>query len=439
MSLRIVKRALCAALLLSAAPIVAATPGSAPLQFGQAASVADPAVAAFYQRRGNQPLWLTPANRGAAATLVNLLRRAELDGLASGPALAAEAEAAIARAAGGNAGEILAAEHLLSAVWVRYVNALRTPSAGMTYADSSLAPRRPGAELILHQAGAASSLAEHVTSIARVNPIYAELRDAAWAQAQAAGGIDARILANLERARALPGSGRYVLVDAAAARLYMVDNGEVVDSMKVVVGKPDSQTPMIASRIHYATLNPYWNVPGDLTQKLIAPRVLAEGVKYLKARGYQVLSGFEEDAAVLDPSSVDWKAVADGRLEVRVRQLPGGSNAMGDVKLFFENSGGIFLHDTPDKALFAKAQRNFSNGCVRLEDARRLTRWLAGSELRPTSAEPEQHVRLRQGVPIYITYLTAQASGGQLTFLDDVYGHDVGTRVAGNSFAVTAR
>jgi murein L,D-transpeptidase YcbB/YkuD len=112
---------------------------------------------------------------------------------------------------------------------------------------------------------------------------------------------------------------------------------------------------------------------------------------------------------------------------------------MGDVKLFFTNSGGIFLHDTPDKALFAKAQRNFSNGCVRLEDAHRLTRWLAGSELQPTSAAPEQHVRLRQSVPIYITYLTAQAQGGQLTFLDDVYGRDVGTRVAGSSFAVSAR
>jgi murein L,D-transpeptidase YcbB/YkuD len=196
---------------------------------------------------------------------------------------------------------------------------------------------------------------------------------------------------------------------------------------------------MLASRIHYATLNPYWNVPSDLTRKLIAPRVLADGVGYLRAKGYEVLSSYEEDAAKVDPSTIDWNAVADGRVQLRVRQLPGGSNAMGDVKLFFSNSGGIFLHDTPDKALFAKAQRNFSNGCVRLEDAARLTRWLTGSELRATSDAPEQHVKLRNSVPIYITYLTAQANGGQLTFLDDVYGRDMGTRVAGSSYADIAR
>lgn len=439
MSLRNVKRALCAALLLSAAPaIAAATPGSAPLQFGQAAVAGDPAVASFYQRRGNQPLWLTPGNRSAAATLVNLLRRGELDGLSSGPALAAEAEAALARASGGGRAEVMVAEHLLSTLWVRYVTALKAPSSGMTYADPSLAPRSPRAELILIQAGEAPALAQHVAKVSQVNPVYAQLRDAAWAHAQTAGGVDARVLANLERARALPSSGRYVLVDAAAARLYMLDGGRIVDSMKVVVGKPDSQTPVLASRIHYATLNPYWNVPADLTQKLIAPRVLAGGVAYLRNKGYEVLSSFEEDAETIDPSTVDWKAVADGRTQIRVRQLPGGGNALGDVKLLFTNSGGIFHHDTPDKALFAKEQRNFSNGCVRLEDARRLTRWLAGSDLQPSSSAPEQHVKLTEGVPIYITYLTAQAQGGQLTFLDDVYGKDLGTRVAG-SFVDVAR
>jgi murein L,D-transpeptidase YcbB/YkuD len=230
-----------------------------------------------------------------------------------------------------------------------------------------------------------------------------------------------------------------VLVDTAAARLYMLDGGQVVDSMKVVVGKPDSQTPMIASRIHYATLNPYWNVPADLTRKLIAPRVLSEGMSYLKSKGYEVLSGFEDDAVVVDPASVDWKAVADGRAQARVRQLPGGSNAMGDVKLFFVNSGGIFLHDTPDKALFAKEQRNFSNGCVRLEDAQRLTRWLAGSQLQASSSAPEQHVQLRQSVPIYITHLTARAEGGQLTFLDDAYGRDIGATQVAGGFTTTAR
>ena len=79
-----------------------------------------------------------------------------------------------------------------------------------------------------------------------------------------------------------PAHGRYVLVDAASARLYMVEDGEIRDSMRVIVGKPDSQTPTIASKIYYATLNPYWNVTPDLVRTLIAPNVLSQGFSLFK-------------------------------------------------------------------------------------------------------------------------------------------------------------
>lgn len=202
-----------------------------------------------------------------------------------------------------------------------------------------------------------------------------------------------------------PSRGRYLLVDAASARLFMVEDGRVVDAMKVIVGKPDAQTPTIASKIYYATLNPYWNVPADLAQKIIAPRVLEQGVGYLKQHGYQVLAGFDEDAPEISPRDVDWKAVAAGRATVKVRQLPGPGNSMGQVKFGFPNGFGIFLHDTPKKELFASDQRAVSNGCVRLEDAPRLARWLLGREPVAASSEPEQHVALPRAVPIYITYL----------------------------------
>src|SRR5687768_7327602 len=106
-----------------------------------------------------------------------------------------------------------------------------------------------------------------------------------------------------------PARGRYLLVDAASARLFMVEDGQVRDSMRVIVGKPEAQTPTLASKIYYATFNPYWNVPADLARKLIAPNVLKQGVGYLKARGYQVLASFDEDAPVISPDEVDWKAV----------------------------------------------------------------------------------------------------------------------------------
>jgi murein L,D-transpeptidase YcbB/YkuD len=189
----------------------------------------------------------------------------------------------------------------------------------------------------------------------------------------------------------------------------MVEDGQVVDSMRVIVGKPEAQTPTISSKIYYATLNPYWNVPADLARKIIAPRVLKDGVSYLRDHGYQVLASFDDGAPEISPDEVDWKAVAAGRETVKIRQLPGPGNSMGQVKFGFPNSHSIFLHDTPKKELFASDERAISNGCVRLEDAPRLARWLLGQDPQMVAAGiPEQHVALPRAVPIYITYLDQQ-------------------------------
>jgi murein L,D-transpeptidase YcbB/YkuD len=218
-----------------------------------------------------------------------------------------------------------------------------------------------------------------------------------------------------------PQRGRYVLVDAASARLFMVENGQVRDSMKVIVGKAEAQTPTIASQIYYATLNPYWNVPDDLARTIIAPNVLKYGVSYLRDKRYEVLDSFGEHANKIDPKDVDWKAVAAGRRTVKVRQLPGAGNSMGEVKFGFPNAHGIFLHDTPKKELFQNAERSLSNGCVRLEDAPRLARWLLGRDPSALDADvPEQHVALPRATPIFITYLNGNAdqvaSASQMSF-----------------------
>jgi murein L,D-transpeptidase YcbB/YkuD len=119
---------------------------------------------------------------------------------------------------------------------------------------------------------------------------------------------------------------------------------------------------------------------------------------------------------------------------VHVRQKPGPRNSMGTIKYEFPNPYGIYLHDTPLKQLFAKDKRTLSLGCIRLEDAARLGRWLLQGPIPTDLADsPEQHRQLPRGVPIYVTYLTAQADGGQLTFAKDVYGLDAvpaGTEVA---------
>jgi murein L,D-transpeptidase YcbB/YkuD len=259
-----------------------------------------------------------------------------------------------------------------------------------------------------------------------VNPLYSRLRDAAFAAMQSSGGsLDPRVTASLERVRDIPPQGRYVMIDTAGARLYMIEDNQIVDSMKVIVGKsdPSTQTPMIASTIYYATLNPYWHVSSDMVRSLIARNVLDQGLTYLRSHGYQVFSA-DGSNEMLDPAKVNWHAVADGKALVEVRQLPGPANSMGRIKIPFPNGDDIYLHDTPNKALFASDDRTLSHGCIRLEDALRLGRWLMGRDPSSATREPEQNLLLPSPVPIYVTYLTAQVNNGELSYVDDIYGRD---------------
>ena len=156
--------------------------------------------------------------------------------------------------------------------------------------------------------------------------------------------------------------------------------------------------------------------------------MLSKGPGYLRTGGYQVVSGWEEDAGLIDPDTIDWNAVAAGARHPRVRQLPGTANFMGKVKFMFPNAQGIYLHDTPDKALLNLDARQLSSGCVRLEDAGRLGQWLLGKPLPARLRAPEQRIELPEVVPVYITYLTALPEHDRITFRDDVYSRDSAVR-----------
>ena len=208
------------------------------------------------------------------------------------------------------------------------------------------------------------------------------------------------IAANLDRVRAIPEipQGKHILVDAASARLWMYDGDKVVNTMKVVVGNPElGETPMMAGWIRWAIENPYWEVPDDITQKEIAPDVLASGVKLpqgARLRGPGRLDRRIRRCSIR--STVDWKAVHDGTLKVHVRQLPGGENFMGKVKFEFPNREGIYLHDTPAKQLMKEDARQLSHGCIRMENAAAMHQWLMGEPIPTDITQPEDKVPLRQ-------------------------------------------
>jgi murein L,D-transpeptidase YcbB/YkuD len=293
------------------------------------------------------------------------------------------------------------------------------------YVDPQLRPTPPTALAALLDAASAPSLSTHVASLGWMNPIYSDLRQALMRHNYASPRERELLVLNLERARTLPaGPGRFIVVNAAQQRLFMWENGRAVDSMRVVVGKPKHPTPMMSALVRFAALNPYWYVPPDLAAERIAPRVVKRGIRYLDELGYQVLSDWGPNGTIVDPTTIDWQAVADGKIEVMIRQLPGPHNSMGRMKFMFPNAAGVYLHDNPERELFSEASRFYSGGCVRLEDAPRLGEWLFGRALAWEGAATEQRVDLRMPVPVYITYLTAVPEGGSIAFLEDVYGRD---------------
>lgn len=407
---------------------VAAAQAAAPLPPVQGMSLPTAgSVAAIYNQYKMKPIWFSNGAPTVASTqLVQILNRSPIDGLGSGPQLAAQIQTAI-QAANGNPAGVEAAEHLMSSAWVLYVQTVKRPTNGMIYAYDVLKPQGTRTDQILLGAAAAPSLEAHISSVAAINPIYAGIRDAEWARIQASPGAapDPRILANLDRVRSIPAKGRYILVDSGTQRMFLYENGVPVDSMKVVVGMPEMPTPLIASVMYYVTFNPQWNAPVHLVKGAIATKTLNGGKKYFDSMGYEVMADWTANSAVLPFESVDWKAVKAGKVAPpRVRQKPGKQNFMGLLKFTFPNSQDIYLHDTPAKNKFDEADRADSNGCVRVEDAQRFARWLLGREPVAPGAEPELAVQMPRGVPIYLTYITAQPENGQIAYVNDVYGWD---------------
>ena len=413
-----------AAASLASSPAQAAAATGTSMAFASAPDTDGRSIADFYAESGERPFWFASGNEQAAYHFLGLLENAHLDGLSSRRYPVRELQRALRSAWGGNADAQRRAEMLLSQAFVAYARDLQqAPDIGVIYVDPQLRPRASSPRDLLDEAARAPSLEQHIRTMGWMHPFYGQLRDAL---AQSDDKRERALLTiNLERVRLLPNSGRHVIVNAAGQRLYMFDDGQMQDMMRVVVGKPHQQTPMMAALIRFTSLNPYWNVPPDLTAERIAPYVLKEGPSFLHAKGYQVLSDWTDRAEVVDPSGVDWKAVAEGREEIRVRQLPGPANAMGRMKFMFPNVQGIYLHDTPSTELFSEAARLFSGGCVRLEAAPRLALWLYGKRLKAEGARPEQHVDLPRPVPVYLTYLTAMPSGGgEVAYFEDSYGRD---------------
>lgn len=239
---------------------------------------------------------------------------------------------------------------------------------------------------------------------------------------------------NLRRiAKVVPSlEGRYVFVNIAGQEVEAVNNGVVEFHERVIVGKQTRQTPEITSQITSVTFNPYWYVPKSIAMADMLPKVRANP-GYLKRQGIRVMQGWGDNIRELDAAQIDW---SNPRINEAyyLRQDPGPWNSLGSLKINFPNNDAIFLHDTPTKTLFGRQERNFSSGCVRVQDVRGLVTWLMqGDSAEWNASRVESSVAsgqyrnatLGMPVPIYITYLTAWVdASGVAQFRDDVYDRD---------------
>ncbi|MBB3346278.1 L,D-transpeptidase family protein [Sphingomonas sp. BK069] len=432
-----------ALLLLAAAPAGAEQGAAAAPRAASARALADDAaeravaaalrdraggwIGRVYAERGYRPLWAAGGRLGPAAdALLDDLETSTLDGLDSSyGARELRAQLAAARQRG-DADGVARVELALSKAFTRYVrDQRRARDVGMIWADPSLKPKRLKPEAVLRAAAFPRSFNDYVAGMEWMSPHYVRLRELV-ARARRDGVAPAdeqRLRRNLERARLLPGPWtRHIVVDASSGRLWYYEAGRQVGTMKVVVGARETQTPLLAGVVQWAIVNPYWNVPTYLARKSVAPKVLAG--RSLASLRMEALSDWSAAARPLPAGAIDWHAIAAGTREIRLRELPGRGNSMGRVKFLFPNDEGIYLHDTPDRELLDRDDRHLSNGCIRLEKAPVLARWLTGRPLPASTRNPEQAVALQVPVPVYLTYLTATESKARVAFRDDIYGRD---------------
>ena len=202
-------------------------------------------------------------------------------------------------------------------------------------------------------------------------------------------------------------------------------------SMKTVVGKAlDRQTPVFDDMMRYVIFRPYWNVPESIVEKELLPAI-TKNKTYLDKHQYEIVNHKGE---VIPADKVDAKVLRQLKLkQLDIRQKPGPTNSLGPVKFVFPNHYDVYLHGTPERGLFARSRRDFSHGCIRVEDPAQLAAWVLGNNpawnmqhiREAMNAETPLQVNLPRPIPVLIMYGTATVEeNGEVHFFDDVYGHD---------------
>lgn len=230
---------------------------------------------------------------------------------------------------------------------------------------------------------------------------------------------------------------RYLWVNLPSFYLQVFENGETKIESKVIIGKPNTRTPLITSKINQITTYPTWTIPTSIISKEILPNIKKNN-NYLNRKGYSI---FDASGQKVNPDSVNWSSYEKG-IPFKVVQPGGDANSLGIMKFNFPNKYSVYLHDTNQRGLFNNSFRSLSHGCVRVQNWDSLYQYIILSDKRANAdeiasnsvvvdsvktwlnAKKRRTISITNELPIYIRYYTAASKNGKIEFYEDVYGED---------------
>ncbi|HMK04129.1 MAG TPA: L,D-transpeptidase family protein [Ferruginibacter sp.] len=247
-----------------------------------------------------------------------------------------------------------------------------------------------------------------------------------------------RIAITLDKYKQLPKKmpEKYIWVNIAGYYLWLIEKDTMVFQSKVIVGKPETRTPLLTAAITDMITYPTWTVPNSIIVKQYLPK-LKNNPNYISKIGLKLVDNKGE---TIDPNTVNWSKYSRG-IPYKVMQASGDNNSLGVIKFNFNNPYAVYLHDTNQRYLFKNVSRALSHGCVRVQEWEKLAFYIAGNDsiaslkndsLKYTSdsirnwiTRKERHrIDVKNHIPLFIRYFSCEGRNGQLKFYDDVYGED---------------
>jgi murein L,D-transpeptidase YcbB/YkuD len=246
-----------------------------------------------------------------------------------------------------------------------------------------------------------------------------------------------QIVINLDRYKLLPDTmpEKYVWVNIPSYYLHLIDSDTVVFKSRIVVGKPQTRTPVLTSRITDMITYPQWTIPTSIIVKEVLPGV-KKNPNYFTKHGYSLIDG---EGNEVDPATVNWQKYSKG-IPYKVIQGSGDANALGVLKFNFSNKYSVYLHDTNQRYLFSNSNRSLSHGCVRVQEWQKLAKYLIANDsinrkpntsfigsdsLKVWLQRKEKHyLPVRNRVPLFIRYFSCEGINGKVKFYEDIYRED---------------